>query len=764
MAFGSNNFGATSKGFDNGLSKSFNDFDQTTRKPSLNADNPFKFTPKDSTFSSRIRFYDQDSLWTRWRRGYELYTITQSVFGSTAANRSKVGDYRFYCAFQQYPGIFTPARFFTFPSSSEESGQHLVAIRDANALNFYDFGLPILSVRYLGNAATVPYSQTGTTIIVSYLNHGFQLNDNVYLSFLSGTAVTTTVPIVSKTNDSFTCELPNVATTIGNVSVALSTVFTDLRWTEIRTKLRYLPTPTSSIIGERFTDRISERDPGLTAAYNRVGTTVTVTCATKHGLFTGNSINLNVSSGIVSSGLYKVVVISDKIFTVTTIDSGISSGTAIVYRLIEQYNYGDYVGYTVKSLDTANNEIVFQRDDSYGVTTVDAVAKLAVPAQRGFGVTRFLTSEVRYQCNCPDFTRRSGYNFYSENSKARFPEAVITSTKPGTILNKDDSITDTRENIGVFSDLGYIATNNFYELPDYNDKKETCYTALMYYQMRWCKHLYAAFFSLKHDEGNQIVDLTGTYTQTDSFNIIVRASNHGLAVNTKIQLNFTSGTAISGEFLIGQVINGDTFVVIYPYSQTTSGYCKVQNVTEHSYVKTWLLEPNDHPAGDGSDIFYKNLSKENNRLKQGVERLAQMKMGTNWLGTTSTLDFKNQPKSIANFQPTLLTSLITDDVVRDGQGNLSDSGLLLNNTQSLISIMSKVVNLEPTLIVNTKFGFLNEPLVNYTTDYQYGLILCGTYLNGKPTEAPASVSTINCSTYNPLTAQDVSIDCGEYGA
>jgi hypothetical protein len=108
--------------------------------------------------------------------------------------------------------------------------------------------------------------------------------------------------------------------------------------------------------------------------------------------------------------------------------------------------------------------------------------------------------------------------------------------------------------------------------------------------------------------------------------------------------------------------------------------------------------------------------------------------------------------------------LITDDVVRDNEGNLSDSGLLLNNTQSLISIMSKVVNLEPTLIVNTKFGFLNEPLVNYTTDYQYGLILCGTYLNGKPTEAPASVSTINCSTYSPLTAQDVSIDCGVYGA
>ena len=447
IAFGSNNFGSTSKGFDNGLSKGFDNSNQTKKQIFDNLDNPFKFTPVDSTSRSRVRFYDRDALWTRWRRGYELYTITQSVFGSTAANRAKVGDYRFYCAFQQYPGIFTPARFFTFASNDEETAEHLVAIRDANALNFYDFGLPILSVRYLGDASTVPYSQAGTTITVLYQNHGFQLNDNVYLSFLSGTAVTATLPIVSKTNDSFTCETANAATTLGNVFVALSTDFSDLRWTEIRTKLRYLPTPTSSIVGERFTDRISERDPGLTAAYTRVGTTVSVTCSTKHGLFTGNSINLNVSSGIVSSGLYKIVVVSDKIFTITTIDSGISSGTAVVYRLIEQYNYGDYVGYTVKAIDTVNNEIVFQRDDSYGVTTVDAVAKLGVPAQRGFTVTRFLTSEIRYQCNCSDFTRRSGYNFYNENSKKRFPEVAITSTKPGTLLNKNNSITDTRENI-----------------------------------------------------------------------------------------------------------------------------------------------------------------------------------------------------------------------------------------------------------------------------------------------------------------------------
>ena len=169
-------------------------------------------------------------------------------------------------------------------------------------------------------------------------------------------------------------------------------------------------------------------------------------------------------------------------------------------------------------------------------------------------------------------------------------------------------------------------------------------------------------------------------------------------------------------------------------------------------------------SGDDLDTFYKNLTKENNRVQQSVERLAMLKMGKNWLGTTTTFDFKNQPTSIANFQPTLLTSLITDNVVRDNDGNLNDSGKLQNTTQRLIAIMSKVVNLEPTLIASTKFGFLNEPLINYTTDYQYGLILCGEYLNGKPTEASSAyVSTLDCSTYDPATAQDVSIDCGVYG-
>ena len=143
--------------------------------------NPFKFTPKDDDFKSRIRFYDHDSLWTRWRRGYELYTITQSVLGSFSNERFFRGDYRMYCAYQQYPGVFIPIRIFTFPTSDQETGEQIVGMRDTNGFNFYNLGLPILSVRYLGDLNAGTYSQNGTTITVTKQDHGLQLGDNVYL-------------------------------------------------------------------------------------------------------------------------------------------------------------------------------------------------------------------------------------------------------------------------------------------------------------------------------------------------------------------------------------------------------------------------------------------------------------------------------------------------------------------------------------------------------------------------------------------------------
>jgi hypothetical protein len=115
--------------FDSGF-KNFSD--KINKKPTkyqLGIDtNPFDFEPGDRNQVSRIRFYNHDSMWNRWRRGYELYTLTQTYLGSGATGRNTRGDFRMYCAFQQFPGVFIPARMFTFPSSHSEIGEQMVGV------------------------------------------------------------------------------------------------------------------------------------------------------------------------------------------------------------------------------------------------------------------------------------------------------------------------------------------------------------------------------------------------------------------------------------------------------------------------------------------------------------------------------------------------------------------------------------------------------------------------------------------------------------
>ena len=72
-------------------------------------------------------------------------------------------------------------------------------------------------------------------------------------------------------------------------------------------------------------------------------------------------------------------------------------------------------------------------------------------------------------------------------------------------------------------------------------------------------------FALKHDEGNDPISLMGSYTQTGP-NIIIDAVGHTLEVNTKIEITFTSGNAVSGEYTVTSVPSSDSFVVIYPFS------------------------------------------------------------------------------------------------------------------------------------------------------------------------------------------------------
>ena len=69
------------------LKNNFKNFENIPKKPSV--------YPRGSdgyALESEVKFYNQDSLWTRWRRGYELYTFTQQILGSNSKERDKRGD------------------------------------------------------------------------------------------------------------------------------------------------------------------------------------------------------------------------------------------------------------------------------------------------------------------------------------------------------------------------------------------------------------------------------------------------------------------------------------------------------------------------------------------------------------------------------------------------------------------------------------------------------------------------------------------------
>jgi len=721
----------------------------------------YQFSPANKKIRSRIRFYDYDSLWTRWRRGYELYTITQSVLGALETERSNRGDFRIYCAFQQYPGVFIPARIFTFPTTDKRVGDQIVAMRDANGFNFHSYGLPIRAVRYLGEAVTATYSQSGTAITITKSDHGLLVGESVYVDFLTGAGVDATLSVGVTTQNTFTLVASSPVTTTGNVIYYLSTVFSDTRWTTTRVQLDSIPTAASFFAGERLVDRVIEKDPGISATYSRVGSTVTITCSSAHGLSTGNRIFISVSSGSVESGQYNVTVLNATQLEIATIAAGATTGNLTVSRLISGYRYDDYVGYTVTGIDATTNEIIFQRVDSYGTITNETKYVTTVPAQRGFAVGRFLTTDLRWQCTCQDFLRRDNYDLYNDSTSKRFPVTSITSTKPGQVQNDDNSLSNERDIPGTFADLGYTVVNNFYQLPNYQDISEYSYPNLAYYQARWCKHIYAAMFSLVHDEGNEPIAVAATYSQSGP-NITIAANDHGLSANTKVQLDFTSGNAISGQYTITSVIDKNNFVIVYPFSETTSGYVTVSNLREHDFVSSWILEPSDKPVGAALDVFYENFRKENDSLKVAAERLTSMEYGLPFIGGSLVTGSRNQPEQVANFNPELPTMFLTDNLRRAADGSLDRDGVPVNTSNRLLTMMSKIYNIEPTQLEDAKFGYLDKPLVNYVSDFEFGLIIGGLYRNGDPLETVAQTSTIDCDTYSPLTGQNTVVDGGLY--
>ena len=201
----------------------------------------------------------------------------------------------------------------------------------------------------------------------------------------------------------------------------------------------------------------------------------------------------------------------------------------------------------------------------------------------------------------------------------------------------------------------------------------------MYYQPRWCKHIYASMWALIHDEGGQPIALSASYTQSGP-NITISAVDHGLEQNQRVKITFTSGSALSGDYVVSSVTNSNTFVIVYPFSDTASGYCDVSNLQPHEYVGTWLLEPSDQPVGKGLETFYKNFEKEAVKLKEAAEKYVLDRQFFGWAGTQNVVGQRNNPEDVADFRPSAASMLLTDDIKRNAQGLLDRAGTVFNTT------------------------------------------------------------------------------------
>jgi len=113
-----------------------------------------KFRPEYNLKDFSILFdYNYASMWTRWRRGYELFMY---------ANQAYVGlNYSFRYFTGGIPGVGAglPGLCYMYPSTSQDMAMRMVAIRPRGSFNFLDFGYSVKSVfQYNGDVYGVQLS------------------------------------------------------------------------------------------------------------------------------------------------------------------------------------------------------------------------------------------------------------------------------------------------------------------------------------------------------------------------------------------------------------------------------------------------------------------------------------------------------------------------------------------------------------------------------------------------------------------------------
>ena len=138
--------------------------------------------------------------------------------------------------------------------------------------------------------------------------------------------------------------------------------------------------------------------------------------------------------------------------------------------------------------------------------TVIENENLAAPAQSLPTVGDFFSTAMRFGCNCPDYLGREGFNLYKYSRRRNYPFTDVQDLKPGIYdpgtetQGKATRPVQTRDFAGFARDFGFIYTKRLLDITHYRDGKEYSYSDpnLFYYQPRFCKHIYAAFWDLQN--------------------------------------------------------------------------------------------------------------------------------------------------------------------------------------------------------------------------------------------------------------------------
>jgi hypothetical protein len=135
-----------------------------------------------------------------------------------------------------------------------------------------------------------------------------------------------------------------------------------------------------------------------------------------------------------------------------------------------------------------------------------------------------------------------------------------------------------------------------------------------------------------------VTTASGTYAMSGSTTVTITLVGHGRTVNDVVYLNFTSGTAVDGNYTVVTTPDADTFTVTHSTSLTTSG-----NVTVHySNIGPVALISNDEAVVGTSTTKAMTAAATKSLIDANKLVRETVKAST----TGSTVDFTNIPSGV----------------------------------------------------------------------------------------------------------------------